>query len=203
MSSRADMDRPASVTAALIGVLLIAITIPYFAFGGGGSAATYDITWSEAASATGQAASSPGTGTAIVEVRVDDRQPSTASIRFSPCADGAVPPVSQPATISWILTEGGEEKGRGTASCDDAGPFVVELAPQPDVGSVEASSATEAERQAYAAGDNQTVTFRLSFTWARSGGLPLGPQQPFSTTGQLEVREWRAIANEQGQEAPR
>lgn len=204
MPSRADMDRPASVTAAILGLVLIGITLPYFLLGGGGGGETdYTIGWSEATSGTGQAPSAAAGTAAQATVTVTDRLPSSVVVEFTPCNDGATTPVQQQASIAWTLFEGDAQKGQGTASCANSGPFPVELDAAPDVASMSAGSADEAEAKAYDAASNETATFRLVFTWTRAGGLPIGPQPAFSTTGTLEVKEWRATANVPDAEAPR
>lgn len=203
MPSRADMDRPASVTAAVLGVVLIGITIPYFVFGDDEGSQEYLITWSESTSGTGQAPSAAAGSPAEASVTVTDRLPSSAVIEFTPCNDGATAPVQQQAAIAWTLFEGTQQKGQGTASCNDSGPFEVAIDPAPDVASMVASSAEEAQAKAYDAASNETATFRLVFSWSRGGGLPVGPQPAFSTTGTLEIKEWRATANVPDAEAPR
>ncbi|MHB1262692.1 MAG: hypothetical protein ACYC2H_13375 [Thermoplasmatota archaeon] len=203
MPSRADMDRPASVTAAVLGVVLIGITIPYFVFGGGAGETEYAIGWSEATSGTGQAPNAAAGSPAEATVTVTDGLPSTAIVEFPSCNDGATTPLQQQASITWTLFEGTEQKGQGTASCDNAGPFPVAIDPAPDVASMSAGSADEAVEKAYDAASNETATFRLVFTWTRGGGLPIGPQPAFSTTGTLEIQEWRATANVPDAEAPR
>jgi hypothetical protein len=207
MSSRADMDRPASVTAALIGVALIAITLPYFLSGGPGGGTTYDITWSQATAGESSAPSGAANQDVVVTVTVADRVPSNASVLFAPCTDGAQPPLTQPATITWSVREGDRELDSGTTTCNaDPGPFVVPLDGQPDVGSIEADSASDAEQAAY--GDaNRTATYTLTFRWSRPAGatgpLPLPPPAGPLLTGTLEVQEWRATANTPDQEVPR
>lgn len=206
MSSRADMDRPASVTAALIGLALIAITLPYFLSGGPGGGTTYDIAWSQASSGEQSAPRGAANADTVVTVTVADVVPSNATVLFAPCTDGAQPPLTQPATITWSLREGDRELDGGSTTCADPGPFVVPLDAQPDVGSIEADSAADAEEAAY--GDaNRTTTYTLTFRWNRPAGatgpIPLPAPAGPVLTGTLEIQEWRATANAPDQEVPR
>lgn len=204
MPSRSEMDTPAMVTALILGIVLIAASVPFLG-GGGGGGKEYTITWTEVPSAQGQAASGAGSGSsANVNVAVTDIHPATAVVSFEPCTDGAMAPLSQPASIAWTVFEGDETKGQGTASCANKGPFEVVLEERPDVATADGADPEDAEAAAYEAADgNETVTFRLVFSWTRGGGLPVGPQPAFSTTGKLEIQEWRATANDPDQEVPR
>lgn len=202
MPSRSEMDTPAIVTVLVLGVVLIAVSAPFLGSIDDEASPTYLITWTEAEAGSAQAATGTAGSTSIVRVPVTDSLPSTATIALEACADGASP-LSQPATISWVLFEGPEMKDDGTLQCGD-GPVAVDLEPQPDVGQASAASPTAAQRKAYAAGDNETLEFRVEFSWNRPGGaVPLPLPAPFAATLSLTIEEWRATANEPGQEVPR
>lgn len=215
MSSRADMDRPASVTAAILGVLLIAITIPYFAFGGGGGGATYGITWSEVPAGSSDAAIGPAGTPQSSSVAVRDQLVSNVTVEIVGCADTAQQPVQQDAVLTYTLlyeNETAEDSSgqaiEGQATCDSPGPFAFEVAGHPDVGSVDAGSADAAVDEAFRDASNRTGTYQLQFSWSRPAGqvppLPLPVGQPaFTGTVSLGLESWRATANEQVPEAPR
>lgn len=214
MPSRADMDRPATVTAALLGVLLIAATIPYFVFGGGGGGITYDIAWSQTSAASGTDAIGPS-GQQEFDVLVGDQRVSNATIEIGACADSAQNPLQADAVLTFTLqyenATAKDSSGQditGQATCDSPGPFRFELGDHPDVGSVQAGSADEAEAKAYGTSGNRTGTYTLQYSWSRPAGtvppLPLPVGQPlFTGNVVLEIESWRATANEQGPEAPR
>lgn len=214
MPSRADMDRPASVTAAVLGVVLIGITIPYFAFGGGGGGATYDITWTEGSAGSADTAIGPQNTPQELPLEVVDQLVSNVTIAIAGCADTANP-LQQPATLTFELLYENETAAdsegqpiQGTASCNNDGPFSFKVADRPDIGSVDAPSAEAAVDEAFRGGGNRTGTYILQFSWSRPAGpvpsLPLPVGQPaFTGTMSLEVESWRATANEQGQEVPR
>jgi hypothetical protein len=215
MSSRADMDRPASVTAAIIGVVLIAITIPYFAFGGGGGGNTYDIAWSEVAAGSSDVAIGPSNAPQEASVPVRDQLVSNVTIEVVGCVDTAQSPVQQDAVLTYTLLYENETAQdsdgnaiEGQATCDDSGPFRFEVSGHPDVGSVDADNADAAVDEAFRNASNRTGTYQLEFSWSRPAGqvpaLPLPVGQPgFTGTMSLEVESWRATANEQTEEAPR
>lgn len=208
MPSRSEMDRPAIVAAALFGVALIAVSVPFLGSVGGGGGTEYLVSWTSVEEASDEAQLSGNSATGTVEVQVEDVVPSVAVIEFDPCGDTFQAPLQQAAQISWVLRWETHEES-GTASCADSGPFEVQVEPQPDVGSVEAGSATEARRNAYAsAGMNETVTFSLEVTVSRPAGqappLPIPVGQPtFTATARLTIEAWTASATAPGQEGPR
>lgn len=208
MPSRSEMDRPATVAAALFGVVLIAVSVPFLGSVGGGEGTEYLITWTSVDEASEEGQLSGNSASGSVEVNVEDVVPSVAVIEFDPCNDGFTPPVQSAAQISWVLRWETHEES-GTASCADSGPFEVEIEPEPDVGSAEGGSASAARQAAYAAaGMNETVTFSLEVTVTRPAGqvppLPLPVGQPtFTATARLTIEAWTASATEPGQEAPR
>lgn len=203
MPSRSQMDRPAMVAATLIGVFLIVVSIPLYGLVGEGEGQEFSITWTESEAGSDEAATGASGATTTVTVMVDDALPSNATVRREACVDGASP-LGQPATITWTLYRGDERQDSGTFGC--AGPSEERVAQndRPDVGAVQASGSAAAQRQAYARGDNETVEYRLEFSWSRAGGpLPLPVQQPFTATLSLTIEEWTATANDPDQEVPR
>jgi hypothetical protein len=207
MPSRADMDRPASVTAALIGVVLIAITLPYFLSGGAPSGANeYTITWSQVSAASQDAP--VGTGSPqTLQVPVRDQRVSNITIEVAGCTDSAQQPLQQPAVLTFTLKfenqtvndASGRPVAENDVSCQNAGPFVYAMDGHPDVASMRADSAGEAERDSYGAG-NRTGTYQLTFSWNRPPGtipnLPIPVGQPvFTGAMAIELQAWHANAN--------
>lgn len=206
MPSRSEMDTPAMVTVVILGILLIAASFPFLESPGAGGM-DYAIQWSQAEAGSAQADSGAAGTTTTIRVPVTDIIPSNATIALESCTDGAQPPATQPATITWTLFEGEEQKAAGTLQCGDPDEK-VELERHPDVGQVTAASASAAVREAYSAGNNETVEYRLVFSWTRPSGpaplpLPLPVGGAFSATLALTIEDWVATANEAGQEVPR
>jgi hypothetical protein len=196
MPTRADMDRPATVTAALLGVVLIAVSAPFLA-SSGASASTYAISWTQERYALNNQVAGSANADTSVAIAVEGRHPSNATITFNPCTDAAQPPLQQPATITWSLkADSTVLKENQQASCASPGPFTVPLHPHPDIGSAEGDNATAAaaSAEAYSGLTTYTLTFRWSRPAGATGPLPLPPPQ-FSATGTLEVKTWHAVAN--------
>lgn len=204
MTSRAAMDRPATVLTAILGVVLIGASLPWLILDGDSGDKTYTITWDQAFHASGQQ-NVAVTGQTVVTVPVNDAIPSNATIEFTPCNDGATAPLQQPATISWSLFEGANVTAiaTGTYQCGDDAIEPVALDQHPDVGQVKAGNETEAEEAAEADGVRST-TYRLQVTVSRpaTAGLPL-PPPTFTATAKLTIDTWLANANQPSQEVPR
>jgi hypothetical protein len=203
MPSRSEMDRPATVVAALLGIVLIVVTIPYFVGDDGGST-TYDIAWTATEHGSSQANTGAAGSTTTLEVPFTDAIAANAQVTRESCTDGGNA-VTGTATISWTLFKGDEELDAGTFTCAGADEAEVALGDQPDLGQAKAGSAPAATEEAYAAGDNETAEYRLEFSWTRGGGaspLPLPVTAPFAATLKLTVEQWTATANE-AQEVPR
>ncbi|MFA5943982.1 MAG: hypothetical protein WC876_05905 [Candidatus Thermoplasmatota archaeon] len=208
MASRSDMDRPATVTAAVLGLVLIGVTIPYFLFGGDAGATDYTVTWSEAEAGSADEAAGAANTDTLVEVVVTDVQPASATILFDPCTDNAQPPLSSRAQITWTLKEGDLVVASSAApvDCNAPGPITVELGEHSDVGAATASTASDAEQQAYESEDlNKTASYTLTFRWTRPAGtlpVPVGTQN-IQLGASLTIHSWRATANAADQEVPR
>jgi hypothetical protein len=192
------MDKPAAGAALILGVLLIAVSVPFIPRAS--AAPSYAITWSEgsAGKAQGPSAASPNTD-AMVMLTVHDVAPSNASITFNPCTDAGGNAVNPAATITWTLKADGKDVkgGSGTASCASRGPFTVMLGSHPDVGSAKGPDAKSAAKAAYNGANRTAAEYMLTFRWSRPAGpapLPL-PAAAFSATAVLEIKDWVAAAN--------
>lgn len=201
MSSRSEMDTPAMVAVVILGLVLIAVSVPFLG-SDGGDGTTYSIRWSEEEAGSATAPVGAAGSETTVRVAVTDSLPSNATVAVD-CTDGATPPLTQPATISWVLYEGAEEKGRGTFTCGGTNEETVAQEDHPDVGSAKAGSAADARAEAYASADNETVEYRAVFSWTRPGGTPLPVPAAFTGTYSLTIDQWTATAVEPDQEVPR
>lgn len=197
MTSPNDMDRPATVLSASLGVLLIAISVLLFLFVGGSASTTYNIAWSES-----EVASEEGTFTGTsgeVTLTTPSVQASNVTV-FSTCADTPGTP-ARPATVTWTLKEGSETLGTGTFACAANDEVArVAVGTHPDVGSMKAGSPSSAEQKSYALGDNETRTFVLTYSYTRPaspipGGIPVGPQPSIAGGMGLTAEAWRAQAS--------
>lgn len=199
MTSRSAMDLPATVMTALLGVALIAVSLPFLLASEEGGR-EYGIAWTEGLHGSSQANVGAQGATTTVSVPVTGAQVASARIEFPSCTDGFTAPVQSPATLTWRLFEGTSTTviEDGTATCAQATAVTVQLDAHADIASTSAASADAAQAKAYGAGENQTTSYRLEFSWNRPaavGGLPL-PAPAFSASMKLTVNEWLATANE-------
>lgn len=207
MTPRSAMDRPATVVTALLGVALIAVSLP-FLVAEDGDASDYTIVWSEGLHGSSQANAAAGQGTTTtVTVPVTGAQVATARIEVPTCTDGATAPLQSAATLTWRLLAGTSTTplDEGTATCASRPAVEVALGEHGDIGSTSATSVAAAAEKAYAAGTNQTLAYRLEFSWSRPAapaGLPL-PDPGFSASMRLTVNEWLATANAADEEVVR
>lgn len=199
MTSRTDMDRPATVFTAVLGVALIATSLPFLLFDEGGSQ-RYDIAWTQVVD---EAADAPFAGNgqpAEVELPAAGMLANVTVVMES-CNDSPNQ-VDPAATITWELFRDNVSLDSGSAPCQAGDVATVALGGHPDVGSIRAGSASEAQEQAYEADrdhENTTSVFRLEFSWSRTSTVPIGLPVGASTfAGRmgLEVKEWRATATE-------
>mgnify|MGYP001603489408 CR=1 FL=1 len=209
MASRSDMDRPATVTAAVLGLVLIGVTIPYFVFSGDAGATDYTVTWSEATAASAEGP--VGTQVSRIEVPVANVRVSNLTVEFAACNDNTVQGLYGPVTITFRILDGttAVPGASGTATCGNSGPFQFAVSGRPDIGEASADSAADAVAGVWAdAGDdNRTTTYVLEVSSQRGAGtLPVTPPAggpTFSATAVLTVQAWRATANAPDQEVPR
>jgi hypothetical protein len=200
MTDRKDMDRPATATAAVLGVALIGLSAVLFAVtGGGGAEGRYSIAWTEGNVAAETAQFAAQGQTATLEIDVADRLVSNATVAMS-CTDNEGTPPRGPATITWRLLRDGTEVSSGNGNCNGF-EQKVPLGGHPDVAEAD-GPADHALEHAYEDATNMTATYTLEVTYTRSGGtgnLPGQIQvvQP-SLTGNvsLTILQWEATATE-------
>lgn len=206
MKSRTDMDRPATVLVAVVGVALIATSLPFLIADGGGSQ-RYDLAWQQVEDGSADAPFAGNGQTATVTLTASGLL-SNITVTMPSCLDQRNP-VDPPASITWTLFRDGASYDQGTASCPNVGDVkTIALHGHPDKGSVTASSQSDAEDEAYSepAYPNATHEFRLEFQWSRTSSVPPGLPVGGSTfSGRMGLRadEWRVTANAQGEEVGR
>ena len=203
------MDRPASVTAAILGVVLIAVSAP-FALDLVGNDRTFLLTWTEGALAEASADSAAEGETVAAEAATTDDMTSTLVVTAPTCTDGASAPLQEPARLTWTLRRSGVSSPleTGSLTCSDAADYEesVVVTMRPELAKVSAGDDGEAKRAALGrfAHLRESSTYTLEFTWDRPSVVPLplpGQAQPaFDATMRLEVRHWDVVANEKGQE---
>lgn len=206
MTPRSTMDRPATVFTALLGIVLIAVSLPFLA-ADDADAKEFAISWTEGLHGSSQANAAGQGATTTIAVPVTDAQVASALVEVPTCTDGFTAPAQSAATLTWRLFLGTSTTpiDDGTATCASREAVEVALGEHADIGSASAGSAQDAQDKAYDAGTNQTVTYRLEFSWNRPaavGGLPL-PAPAFSAAMKLTINEWLATANAADEEVVR
>lgn len=204
MTSRTDLDRPATVLSASLGVVLIAVSILLFVFTGAGGGNPYDVSWGEVSAAKSESKTFAGNGqsqqTAPVTTTGDL---SNVTINMDSCSDTPAAGTGQPATIQWQLFKDGKQNATGTAACAPGKVTSIHLHDHPDVGQVKAGSPGDAQSDVWAGHTNATHTFYLVFSYSRPAdtvpvpGLPAA-SSTFAGRMSLEVTKWVAAVNEQG-----
>lgn len=206
MTSRSAMDRPAQVTAALLGVVLIVVSLALFQLvpdEEGGN--RYAITWTQADHANSEANLGAAGATTTITVPVNMAQPSNATIEFPTCNDGFTAPLQSAATITWRLFEGdnGTAIDDGSTTCAGATTVTVPLGAHADIGELTADSAEDAQQDAESRTARST-SYRLEVSWTRPANtVPVLPAPSFSASAKLTIQEWVAAANEPTEEATR
>lgn len=204
MTDRKALDRPAAVTAAIIGVLLIAISVPFLATqdaDAGGK--TYTIAWSETAYKAVTATQAAAGVEQTLTFQIEETRVSNITLGIT-CTDNRGPGSLAPAAqVTWTLTFLDAEPVTGNACAIDERYSVIG---HPDVGETKADSAESAISaiwNRYSAG-NVSGEVKLSFTWTRggtTGPLPVPPQgTSFSATLSLGSQMWTPTANEKSTE---
>lgn len=195
------MDKPAIVLSAIIGLVLIGVSLPFLILDEGDGQDQFEIMWTQAEAGRDEGALVMGS-TQTFTVTVEAGLPSNATVEVT-CTDGATPPLQPAATVTWELFE-----GDGTTPIDSGSGCAVDetvrLGGHPDVATAAADSAEDAEQVAMG-DDLRTVTYRLEVTASRpaaTGGLPV-PPGAFSGTGRLVAEEWLATANPETEEGSR
>lgn len=203
MTSRTDMDRPATVFAAVVGVALIAVSLPFLITNEGGLE-RYNLAWRQVEDGSADAPFAGNGQTATVTLAASGLL-SNITVTMLSCVDQRN--LDPPASITWTLFKDGASYDQGTASCpNNVGDVkTIALHGHPDKGSVTADSASGAEAKSYSDSryPNATHEFRLEFRWSRTSNVPAGLPVGSSTfSGRMGLRadEWRVTANAQDQE---
>lgn len=224
MSDRPKMDRPAQTTAAALGVVLLAVSLPYavqeFAAGG---AASHDIAWTAVAYPPDALKTQGAANEQVVVAKyVDDQITATVAAVMSPaqCQDTFNTQFQQnPVTLTWSMSRNGKALTGigGTFTCADV-PTSGVLSPAytahtaPNIGTASGSTDADAIHDAYAqadaAGLSETAFYNVTFSWNRPadgplGGLPVAPGKSFTATMQVRATVWKAAVIETPDEVPR
>ncbi len=177
MTDRSTFDRPATVTAAVLGVVLIGVSAPFTAQLWNETADTWVVSWVPEDLAATSVPVAGTSGTQSAQFTVEGRHVAVLTVTLPSCVDAFQAPVQSGGTITWSLSSGGEELASETVSCADADgyAFAVEVHAAPSLGEVEAASREDAEEAAAEtlASLRETVTYDLEVVWSHPATLPV------------------------------
>jgi hypothetical protein len=199
MTDRKALDRPAAITAAAIGLLLILVSVPFLSSDDvEGHAGAYTIAWSETdyKAATGTQAAAGVER--VLNFTIDSVNLSNITLVIT-CTDNRGPNnLAAAAQVRWTLTFLNRTPIEGNA-CGVNERYNVSA--HPDVGSISASSAEQAVTKIWTqnAANNVSGEAKLTFRWTRAGPagpLPVPPQgTSFTASLALGSQMWAATAN--------
>jgi hypothetical protein len=202
MTDRKDMDRPATVSAAVLGVVLIAISLPFLFGSAAAGGKAYALAWSQTEAKQGDAPFAGNGQTASFALPPITGLFSNVTVTMVACSDTHPNPAEAAATISWELDKDNVSFQTGSATCRAGDVQTFTLHPHPDVASEKAASPADAESKAWATPGyhNATHVFALKFSYSRAtspaSGLP-GVGSTFAGRMGIKVQQWTVVANEQ------
>lgn len=203
MPSRSDLDMPATVIAAVIGVAIIAVALPFTISAFPQTPKSYDATWGERAIDTKTLTVPTETGTYRATVAGSDFQPASIKVEVQ-CSDSFNANLQQQAaTLRVKLTRAGAAAAlkEETLPCAD-GSFTVTLGSHADVAGAQANSAETAEKVVWldAMAGNTTATYTLEVAPSRPPSgvptLPVTPPTSLTATLRVTLNAWDVAMNE-------
>lgn len=214
------MDRPATLIAAIVGVAIILVALPFTLAAFPQTPKSYDASWGERALDSKSLTVPAETGTYTATVSARDFQPASIQVETpaAACNDVHNAQLQQPAaTLTVKLSEtrpGATHVLRQTPAfpCSEAGTtgtFSVSLGSHSDIASAQALGPETARRIVWldAAADNATAaTYTLEVTASRPAStLPTLPGTPVTATSltavvHLTLNGWDVAMNEHQKE---
>jgi hypothetical protein len=220
LTSRSDLDRPATVIAAVVGLVVILVALPFTIAAFPQTPKSYDVAWGERPVASASLTVPTDSNTWTLDLPVANFQPASVKVETPVCTDTFNPQLQQqPATLHVRLTE---KRGSTTSvlkdipdvrcadkDADGKGTFTVHLGGHFDVATTQANDAATAKKIAWLDASAMNVTgstYTLEVTPSRSAGtLPALPVAPTSLAASLRltVNGWDAALNEHQKEVGR
>lgn len=216
MTTRSDHDLPATIIAAVVGVLIIAAALPFTIAAFPQTPKSYDATWGERAVDTEAITVAAATGTYKATLSATDFQPASIMVETTGCSDSANPSLQQsPASLRVVLRRDGSSDVLHQVDfpCSEAtskGTFTVSLGSHYDIAGAQAQNAETAEKIVWldAVAANTTASYTLEVTPSRAAssippGLP-GPLAPtLAASLKVTLNGWDVTLNEHQKEVLR
>jgi hypothetical protein len=213
LTSRSDLDKPAALIAAIIGVVIILVALPFTIAAFPQTPKAYDATWGERAVDATTLTVPSETGSYRATVSARDFQPASVKVEIPTCSDAFSAQFQQnAATMRVKLTE-----TRGSASrvlketppmqCPGEG-FTIKLGDHADVATAQATDAATAKKivwlDAMAQNATGVSTYTLEVTPSRPASqvptLPVTPPTSLGATVRLTLYGWDVAMNEHQKE---
>lgn len=191
MTSRRDLDMPATAIAAALGVLVIAVALPFTIAAFPQTPKSYDASWGERALDTKTVTVAADTGAYRATVAARDFQPASIRVETTACSDSANPSLQQqPATLHAVLRRDGDgtlqEADFTCAEKDGKGTFTFVLGDHADIAGAQATDPATSKRIVWldAAASNVTAA---SYTLEVTARRPASTVPPLPVPGSTPV----------------
>jgi hypothetical protein len=211
LTSRSDLDKPAAIIAALVGLAIILVALPFTIAAFPATPKSFDAAWGEKAVGSTSLTVPTETNTYTANVPVADFQQASVRVETTVCTDTFNPQLQQSAaSLHLRLTErrGGATrvlKDVAGVTCadkatDGKGTFSVRLGEHADVATAQAPDAATAKRIAWLDASAMNVTgsvYTLEVTPSRAAGMLPLPVAPTSLAASLRltVNGWDVAMN--------
>jgi hypothetical protein len=213
LTSRSDMDKPAALIAALIGVVIILVALPFTIAAFPQTPKAYDVAWGEKAMGSASVIIASDTAHQSATFSPRDFQPASIKVETVPCSDTFNANLQQsPATLHVVLTRAGAGGALKdvTFPCSAAGTtgtFTVKLGDHADIATAQATDPETAKKLVWLDAMSGNVTgasYTVDVTASRPASgiptLPVTPATPLTASIKFTVYGWDAAVNEHQKE---
>ncbi|HUR63619.1 MAG TPA: hypothetical protein VM241_03970 [Candidatus Thermoplasmatota archaeon] len=207
MTSRSDLDTPATVIAAALGVAVILVALPFTIAAFPQTPKSYDAAWGERLlDSKTLPVTAEGRFTATVSAR--DVQPASIKVETTACADTFNPQFQQQAANLHVkLSSGSTLLKEIDMKCPGEG-FTVKLGDHADVASAQASNPETAKRIVWLDASATNATGALSYTLevvaSRTASplqqIPITPATTLAASLRVSLSGWDVTMNEHQKE---
>jgi hypothetical protein len=207
LTSRSDLDTPATVIAAALGVVIILVALPFTIAAFPQTPKSYDATWGERL-LDSKTLTVAGEARFTASVSARDFQPASIKVETTACADTFNPQFQQQAANLHVkLSSGSTLLKELDMKCPGEG-FTVKLGDHADVASAQASNPETAKRivwlDASAANATGTLAYTLEVVASRTASplqqIPVTPATTLAASLRVSLYGWDATMNEHQKE---
>jgi hypothetical protein len=213
LTSRRDLDKPAAVIAAVVGIVIIVVALPFTIAAFPQTPKTFDAAWGEKTTGSRTLTVPTDTGTYKAEVTGTNFQPASIQVDTTVCTDTHDATFQQAAAslhLKLTTTRGASSQvlEDRTFKCPDGIHLGHKLGDHADVTGAQARDAVIAKKivwlDASLANATGPSTYTLEVTASRPApGIPTLPVTPAASLGvslRLTLNAWDAVLNEHQKE---